>query len=89
MHNKTLNELARGLREKQFSSRELTQHFLDRIERFDGRINSLVTRCDEQALAAADAADRQLAAGEGGALTGIPMAHKDIFCTSGFKTSCG
>ena len=89
MHNKTLNELATGLREKQFSSRELTEHFLGRIEQHDGALNSFVTVCAEQALAAADAADRQLAAGEGGALTGIPMAHKDIFCTESVRTTCG
>lgn len=89
MHNKTLNELAAGLKEKQFSSRELTEHFLGRIEQHDGALNSFVTVCAEQALAAADAADRKLAAGEGGALTGVPMAHKDIFCTEGVRTTCG
>ena len=89
MHNQSLTALAAGLRDREFSSRELVSHYLDRIQRFDGQLNSYVTVCAEQALAAADAADAQLAAGEGGPLTGIPIGHKDIFCTEGVRTACG
>ncbi len=63
--------------------------FLDRIERFDTTLNAFITVTAEQALAAAAAADRRLAKGEASPLTGIPLAHKDIFCTAGVKTSCG
>jgi aspartyl-tRNA(Asn)/glutamyl-tRNA(Gln) amidotransferase subunit A len=63
--------------------------FLDRIERFDTTLNSFVTVTAEQALAQAAAADRRLAEGDAPLLAGIPLAHKDIFCTAGVKTSCG
>lgn len=89
MHEQTLAELARGLARKEFSSRELTQHFLDRIHRFDGDINSFVTVCDELALKQADAADAARATGNASLLAGIPLAQKDIFCTEGVKTTCG
>jgi aspartyl-tRNA(Asn)/glutamyl-tRNA(Gln) amidotransferase subunit A len=89
MHRKSIPELAAGLRAGDFSSRELTRHFLDRIARLDPRLNSFVTVCEESALAAADAADARLKAGDAPALTGIPLAHKDIFCTDGVRTSCG
>jgi len=89
MHAKSIAELAAGLRERAFSSRELTQHYLERIARLDPRLNSYITVAAEQALAAADAADARIAAGDAGPLTGIPIAHKDIFCTDGVRTSCG
>jgi len=89
MHNLSLRELAAGLRARQFSSRELAQHFLDRIARLDPALNSFVTVCADAALTEADVADARLAAGEAGPLTGIPIAHKDIFCTHGVRTSCG
>ncbi|HHJ38837.1 MAG: glutamyl-tRNA amidotransferase [Methylothermaceae bacteria B42] len=89
MHDKTLSELAAGLKQREFSSVELTRHFLDRIARHNEALNAYVTVTEEQALAAAEAADAQLASGEGGPLTGIPLAQKDIFCTFGIKTSCG
>ena len=89
MHNKTLTELAADLRAGAYTSVELTQHFLDRIAKYDGELNSFITVTPEQALAEAAAADAQIAAGTAGPLTGIPMAHKDIFCTDGVKTSCG
>jgi len=89
MHNKTLSQLAASLRDKEFSSVELTQHFLDRIKQFDGELNSFITLTEEQALTQAKAADGMLAAGQGNALAGIPLAQKDIFCTDGVRTSCG
>ncbi|MFP5430258.1 MAG: amidase, partial [Gammaproteobacteria bacterium] len=88
MHHKTLAELAAGLAAKDFSSVELTRHFLDRIRRHDGTLNSFITVCEEQALARAAAADTARAAGKAGLLTGVPMAQKDIFCTEGVKTTC-
>jgi aspartyl-tRNA(Asn)/glutamyl-tRNA(Gln) amidotransferase subunit A len=89
MHNKTISELAQALRRREVSSTELTRHFLTRIARFDGELNSYVTVTEEHALAAAQLADQQLAKGQGGALTGVPIAHKDIFCTLGVRTGCG
>jgi len=88
MHNKTIAELSQGLANGDFTSVELTQAFLDRIDQFDGEINSYITVCKDEALAAAKAADEQIAAGNAGPLTGIPFAQKDIFCTNGVKTTC-
>ncbi len=88
-HSLSIGALGERLRRRELSSTELTRHFLARIERFDAELNSLITRTAEEALAQAAAADRRLAAGESGALLGIPLVHKDIFCTDGVKTSCG
>lgn len=89
MHTKTLTELGLGLHQRQFSSVELTQHFLQRIQDYDDQINSFITVTKEIALAQAQAADVCLQTGKTHPLTGIPIAHKDIFCTQGVKTSCG
>jgi aspartyl-tRNA(Asn)/glutamyl-tRNA(Gln) amidotransferase subunit A len=88
LHHLTLAELAAGLRARRFSSVELTKHFLDRIARFNPDINAFITVTAEQALAAAEAADKRLAAGESTPLLGVPIAHKDIFCTDGVLTTC-
>mgnify|MGYP006287947555 CR=1 FL=1 len=89
MHDLSIAALAVGLREKRFSSRELTAHFFERIERLDPALNSCITIDHDAALVVADAADRRLAAGDDGPLTGIPILHKDIFLTKGLRTSCG
>ena len=89
LHEKTIAEISAGLAAREFSSVELTQHMLDRIEAHNPALNAYVTVTAEQALAQAAAADLRIAAGEAGALTGVPIAHKDIFCTQGVRTSCG
>jgi aspartyl-tRNA(Asn)/glutamyl-tRNA(Gln) amidotransferase subunit A len=89
MHDKTLTQLKAGLDAGDFSAREMTQHLLTRIEELDPELNSFVTRTPEQALEQADAADQARAAGNAGALAGLPVAHKDIFCTRGVRTACG
>ena len=88
MHNKTLTELAAGLHSKQISSLELTQAFIERIKQHS-EINAYITVSEETALNQAQIADQLLAKGNAGALVGIPIAQKDIFCTQGIKTSCG
>jgi aspartyl-tRNA(Asn)/glutamyl-tRNA(Gln) amidotransferase subunit A len=89
MHDKSVVDLQRGLQAREFSSVELTRSCLARIETLDGRLNSLITVTGERALAQARAADRRLARGDTGPLTGIPLLHKDLFCTRGVRTSCG
>jgi len=84
----TAAELATLLDAGSISARELTQHCLTRIKAHDQQLNSVITLCEERALAAADAADQRRAAGAAGPLTGIPLLHKDIFCTNGIRTSC-
>ena len=89
MHTKTLKALSDDLHSKKISSKELTETFLARINSFDKQLNSFITVTEDEALNAAIAADKKLASGNATALTGIPYAHKDIFCTLGIKTSCG
>ncbi len=89
MHRLTLAALSRGLAAGRFSSVELTRHFLGRIAAHDPALNSFITVTAEPAVAAAATADQRRAAGEAGALLGLPIAHKDIFCTQGVRTSCG
>ncbi len=88
-HSSTLTQLAAGLRARRFSSVELTRALLARIERHQGALNAFISVTPEAALAAAQSADRTLAGGGGGALTGVPIAHKDLFCTQGVRTTCG
>ncbi|MDD5274856.1 MAG: Asp-tRNA(Asn)/Glu-tRNA(Gln) amidotransferase subunit GatA [Methylovulum sp.] len=88
MHTKSISQLAHSLRAREFSSVELTQHFLQRIKRHQD-LNAYITVTEELALAQAKAADARLAAGDAPVLTGLPIAQKDIFCTLGVKTSCG
>jgi aspartyl-tRNA(Asn)/glutamyl-tRNA(Gln) amidotransferase subunit A len=89
MERRTVAELAASLKAGDVTSRGLTEACLSRIERIDGSLNTFITVTAEAALAAADAADRTLERQEGGPLTGIPLAHKDIFCTEGVLTTCG
>ena len=81
-------ELLEGLRDKAFSSEELTARYLSRIEAGAARYNCFITIDGEAALARAKDMDRARATGRGGALCGLPLAHKDIFCTKGLRTSC-
>ncbi|HIP68566.1 MAG TPA: Asp-tRNA(Asn)/Glu-tRNA(Gln) amidotransferase subunit GatA [Chromatiales bacterium] len=89
MYNKTLAELSQGLQKKDFSSVELTQHFLGRIKKHNQQLNSFVTVTETEALKQAEAADKQRQNGNANLLTGIPLAQKDIFTTLGVKTTCG
>ncbi|MGR9099185.1 MAG: Asp-tRNA(Asn)/Glu-tRNA(Gln) amidotransferase subunit GatA [Gammaproteobacteria bacterium] len=88
MHNLTIAQLSKGLQAGDFSSRELTRHFLERIQRHRS-LNCFVTVTEEEALRQAALADDRIARGEAEPLTGVPIAQKDIFCTKGIRTSCG
>ena len=88
MYKYTLTELNEALNQKEFSSVELVKSFLDRIKQYDPQINGFITVTEEIALAQAKHADEQRAQGHDSLLLGLPIAHKDIFCTQGVKTSC-
>jgi aspartyl-tRNA(Asn)/glutamyl-tRNA(Gln) amidotransferase subunit A len=88
-HHATVAEIGRGLRAREYSSVEITQHFLRRIDQANGSLNAFVTVTPERAMADARRADERIASGGAGPLTGVPLAHKDIFCTDGVLTSCG
>ena len=89
LYSQTLTELAVGLENGEFSSVELTQALLDRIAVHNDKLNAFITITAERALATAARADAARSAGNAGVLNGLPILHKDIFCTRGVKTSCG
>ncbi len=89
MIDSSLKDIAAALRAKRVSAVELATESLARIEAGNGRINAFVTTCRDSALKAAAEADARIAAGSAGPLTGIPLAHKDVFCTEGVLTTCG
>ena len=89
LHQHSIAELRQLLDRKEVSSRELTEHYLDRINYLDASINAYITQTPEHALAQAQKADDRLNAGESSPLLGIPYAHKDIFCVEGIRTTCG
>jgi len=88
MHNLTIKQMSEKLHAGEITSVQLTQHYLDRISKYDPELNAYVTVTPELAISMAEEADKRLAAGDAELLTGIPVAHKDIFCTQGVKTSC-
>ena len=89
LHERTLAELSRGLRAGEFSSRELTESLLARVEAHGAKLNAFISVVAEQALAAADDSDAARKNGNAGPLNGLPIVHKDLFCTRGVLTSCG
>ena len=89
MSNITIAEISKNLASGKYSSVEITQDFLQRIKQNDKAINSFITVTEEQALAQAKAADEQRQNGNASVLTGVPIAHKDNYCTDGVLTSCG
>jgi aspartyl-tRNA(Asn)/glutamyl-tRNA(Gln) amidotransferase subunit A len=89
MQNLSLKELSEGLKQKKFSSEELTKFFLNRLDLHNSSINAFITIDKDKSLAMAKRADEIIKEGNQDYLTGIPIAQKDIFCAEGWKTSCG
>ncbi len=89
MHKKTIKELANALQNKEFSSEELVASYLERCKLHNADLNCYISLMPEKAIEQAKSADKSIQEGSAGPLTGIPLAHKDIFCTNGTKTTCG
>jgi aspartyl-tRNA(Asn)/glutamyl-tRNA(Gln) amidotransferase subunit A len=89
LHKLTIHELGEMLGRRQVSAVELTRDVLQRIEKIEDRIKAYITLDREKALAQAEAADKELKDGTGGALCGIPLSIKDVLCTDGMRTTCG
>jgi aspartyl-tRNA(Asn)/glutamyl-tRNA(Gln) amidotransferase subunit A len=88
MHDSTLARLSGELKAKKVSAVEVARCFLDRIANAKS-LNAFITVDEEKTLAQAKAADARIASGQATALTGIPIAHKDLFCADGWRTTCG
>ena len=86
---RSVKQIQQGLRSGEFSSEEITREYLTKIEALDPQLNAFISVTKELALQQAAAADQRIAAGDTSTLTGVPLAHKDIFCTKGVRTSCG
>jgi aspartyl-tRNA(Asn)/glutamyl-tRNA(Gln) amidotransferase subunit A len=84
-----LTEVCEALAAKKISSVELTRLYLERIARLNGELNAFITVDEARALSDAKRADQKRQKGDGGPLAGIPIAHKDIFCTRGMLATCG
>ncbi|HNS14099.1 MAG TPA: Asp-tRNA(Asn)/Glu-tRNA(Gln) amidotransferase subunit GatA [Syntrophorhabdaceae bacterium] len=84
----TIAQIRELLQKREISSVELTNYFLERIERYDGDISAYIKVTGEHALAMAKEADKKIASGEKGRLLGIPLGIKDIYCTKGIETTC-
>jgi aspartyl-tRNA(Asn)/glutamyl-tRNA(Gln) amidotransferase subunit A len=89
MFDASLKQLSLQLAGKKISSTELTTEFLSRIKQLNSEYNAFITVNEEISLAQAHAADKMIASGQAGPLTGIPIAQKDIFCAKGWLTTCG
>ena len=89
MIEKTAAEISKKLDNGEVSSVELTRSYLDRIKKYNEELNAYITVCEESALAQAKAADEKRANNDSSPLLGVPLAHKDIFCTNGVTTTCG
>lgn len=89
MLNASLKQLSLLLSEKKISSAELAGEFLARIKALNPDLNAFITVDEEKSLKQAQAADKMIASGQFTALTGIPVAQKDMFCTKGWLTTCG
>ena len=89
LHTSSVCQLRQLLRDRSVSSVELTQAFLNQIEQVNPKLNAVVTVCHDEALEEARLADSQLASADAKTLTGVPLLHKDIFCTRGIRTTCG
>lgn len=87
MHQLSIREMSEKLQNKEITSVELTQHYLNRIEKYNPELNAYITVTPELAIEMAKQADEMIAAGKGTVLTGIPVAHKDLFCTDGIRTT--
>ncbi len=88
-HRRTIKQLIKALAEGEFSAVELTRHYLDRIASPANEYNAYITVTEASAIEAARQSDKKRASGQAGPLCGIPIAHKDIFCTEGVRTSAG
>ncbi|MDI6796230.1 MAG: Asp-tRNA(Asn)/Glu-tRNA(Gln) amidotransferase subunit GatA [Desulfatibacillaceae bacterium] len=88
LHTLTIARAAQMLKSGQITSVELTKAVLERIEAVEGRVKAFITTCPEKALKMAHEADRKIANGDSGPLTGIPLAVKDLFCTRDLPTTC-
>ena len=89
LHRLTVHELQEMLASRKISAVELTKDVLDRIQKVEDKVKAYITLDPEGALKQAEAADKQIKEGTGGALCGVHLSIKDVLCTEGMRTTCG